>query len=252
MQTNQNKTRMPNLKIYSQNCSWWPVLNRKQYFQKISNLIIEKQPDVVFLQEVFYKKWLICFDIEGYHTISQINRIFNHAGLVILVKKNLSFKLKKAGRFKKQYGIKAKQFFCSLIAKRGFLHIYLPELELHLINAHLTAGFTTYYRYDPVRFKQAFQLFQYAKIYHPVIFGGDLNFHQDSPGHNMFNSEFLDISQGAGNTFPIDNCKYDYLFSGGLKILENNSYSIPWFEQNEAKTKQPIDHYGIFSEINWG
>jgi len=241
---------MSQLTIYTQNCSWWPVTNRKKYFKQIGDFIEAAKPDIVFLQEVFYGKWVKWFDIEGYNTIYKMKKVFLHGGLVILVRKNIRFEPQFAGLFRSQFNARPLQFLSSLAARRGFLHIYLPDFNVHLINAHLTAGFSQNHKYNPARFMQVSQLREYTNNVDCVVFGGDLNFHEDSPEHYMLQLDSVDISSGVGTTFPGDDARYDYIFAKNLPLKLVESHIIPWYEQSFLRFK-PIDHHGIMCTIRF-
>jgi endonuclease/exonuclease/phosphatase family metal-dependent hydrolase len=235
--------------IYTQNCSWWPIINKGKYFSKISDFICQKKPDIVFLQEIFSKKWIYYFNTKDYNIIYQPKKMLIHGGLVILVRKNIDFKIKNIGTFKAQFGKHPFQFLSSLFAKRGFLHVYLPLLDIHLINTHLTAGFSKTPKYSLVRFLQVKELKEYIWNFDKVVFGGDLNFHENSYEHNFLKRNSQDLSEGIGNTFPIDNAKYDYLFCHKIKTNNYESYLVSWKEKTPFLQRPVIDHSGILSKI---
>jgi len=137
----------------------------------------------------------------------------------------------------------------SLVSRRGFLHVYLPEFDLNVINTHLSAGFSKHPRYSPVRFLQVKQLKEYVLGYDKVIFGGDFNFYENSPEHNLIKKHSIDLSDGVGNTFPRDKAKYDYIFSHQTDPFDYNSSLVTWHEQTIFFQRQPIDHAGIMTKI---
>jgi len=241
------------LTIYTQNCSWWPVTNRKKYFYQIRDFIEKAEPDIVFLQEIFSKKWATWFCLNQYNLVCQPKRFMVHGGVVILVKKPLQIEFKQAVNFKAQFAHRPLQFLSSLASRRGFLHAYLPDFELNLINTHLTAGFTKKHRFSLVRFLQTNQLLEYVKPLGPTIFGGDLNFRENNLEHNLIKLTCQDISQNIGHTFPAEDAKYDYLFASSLPNLVVNSYLVPWYERLKSRLfkHQPIDHFGVLSQIDF-
>jgi len=242
---------MKKIVIYTQNCSWWPITNRKKYFKLINDFIEQAKPDIVFLQEIFDKKWVKHFEIEGYTCVFEAKKIFLHGGLVIMVKNSIEVESCYIGRFQSQFGFKPKQFLSSLLVRRGFLHVYLPHFNLHLVNSHLTAGFSRNHKYNPTRFMQVNQLKNYVSNLGMCIFGGDLNFHEHTPEHELLKVFCKDLTAGVGNTFASEKGRYDYIFSSNIKKISAVPLLVPWYEHPRFFGGRPIDHHGIITQVQW-
>lgn len=216
--------------IMTQNCYGVPLLSSVKRLQIIASKIKELQPDVVFLQEIQWRGFVEIFNLPNYELFFENGLYATKGGLLTLVKtshrsKHLSFQ-----KFISQGKLFSPQVLCKILGK-GFLRVYLKQLDLHLINTHLAADYPNIPLNDRTYDKQLFELLKRLKKYKRVILAGDFNLDEKSTYYNeILKRGYKDFTYGLGPSYPESGEKIDFIFGKNVKNFSKRGfidYKIP-------------------------
>ncbi len=231
------------LKLYSQNCFGLPIKNKSKRFRNILSSILENQYDVIFLQEVFFKRDLAFISqyLENdYSVIYSDGKHVIRGGLVLLIKKNLL----KDSAFKTdfvnfsvptKFSIHAYEKL--LCRSKGYLYCHIESLGLHFINVHCVNVFLIPF-FKGIVLKQLEELKTFLQE-RKCFVGGDFNmvlkdaFFKDSGKINLTPNT---------RTHAFLDKQLDYILCSNVK-REDFCFSQPKIIHTGS------DHFGLASEI---
>lgn len=225
------------LLVYTQNCFGIPIPGTNLRLKKIAAKILELSPDVVFLQEIQWKKHVPIFDIPNYQMFFDDGRFATAGGLLTLLRKDF---LGKHGfvKFKRQGGVRQ---IADRALGKGILDVVLSKEKIHLVNTHFLATYMPGFLRDKGQLAQLQQLISYLKPFEQFVAAGDLNFSEGSNYHKLLTSEFEDLSFDIGISHPILKSKIDFVFGKGVKKVLSKE-----FVEYEGFVS---DHKGIYCRI---
>lgn len=256
------------MKIITLNCFLSPwSLRRKNRLSHLVKALVDQKPDVVFLQEVFFRadanhiiKNLFAFGFKDY---------FYSNALLIVSKYPL---ISRSYRSFKPYFSRNPLLYAieilNWIYGKGYqaAQVNFQGQPIFLVNTHLTSAYgRDYGLYSEARSRQLIEICDYLKKEgggtKQIIFGGDFNFDISSPSYKIVTNhhEFKDpLREIVGNTISTDNLnrkfflmarinkRIDHIFIKGFgnlrtsgEILFKEPYSLG------GKTLHISDHYGL-------
>jgi hypothetical protein len=254
------------LKIYVRNVFGVPLVSpkRKERFLLIQEELLSLKPDIVFLQEIFFKKDILLFEkiLKEYSVVRSKRHIFDlGGGLVSFIHKKI--------KYEASYNPYAKSGFLTDLsitdkfASKGFQTLKIFDNDTHildLIHTHLTCPYERI-KYESIEQLLTSQLSQLSSFIKdtstPLCICGDFNL---EPGNNLLRNfieknNLTDESSSIKSTylgnfyFPsllFKNTtlseKIDYILSKNIrgKILVNSL----------SDTKFISDHKALLIEIN--
>jgi endonuclease/exonuclease/phosphatase family metal-dependent hydrolase len=238
---NKDKLNYKMIKILSWNCCLPPwSLTRKKRIPNIVSTILKFSPEIICLQEVFFKKdgekIIKDLRIKGY------SHSFHFKDLLIVSKIRLSHK--KGNIFKSQgklFSLAALDF----LYKKGFQSIQFSkgEKSFSLVNTHLLSAWAfSFSQLQKTREEQVKEIcnlsWQQSKKRNIIL--GDFNFQPNtSPYNSLIDSNFIDASKTAGNT--LKNIKLDFIF---FKNVYKINSKIAFFDKTLS------DHAALITSIN--
>ncbi len=223
------------LKVYTQNCFGIPLPLTSTRHKKIAAKISEISPDVVFLQEIQWKRHVSIFEIPGYRLFHEPGVYATMGGLLTLIKEPISGEAKFI-KFTKQGGVRQ---IADRGLKKGMLDVFLDN-NVHLINTHFLSTYSRGFKEDPAQLSQLDELLAYVKPFGKFIGAGDLNFTEGSLYYEKLVSGVSDLSNGLGYSHVMINSKLDFVFGGGIsKVLKKEYVEFDKFVS---------DHKGIYVE----
>lgn len=225
------------LSVFTQNCFGIPFPRTKRRLEKIADKILDLSPDVVFLQEIQWKRHVKIFDIPNYQTFFDDGRFATAGGLLTLLRKDF---LGSHGfvKFKRQGGVRQ---IADRALGKGILDVVLSKENVHLVNTHLLATYMPGFLRDKGQLAQLKELISYLKPFEKFVAAGDLNFSEGSNYHKLLTSEFEDLSFDIGLSHPILKSKIDFVFGKGVKkVLSKRFVEYEGFVS---------DHKGIYCKI---
>lgn len=257
------------IKLLSFNCYGLPIsTDKRRRFKLLVNEIIKLNPDIVCLQEVYFKSQFLFFnkylqETYPYHFYSQ-GKLFIDSTLVIFSK--IPYLSAKFTAFKVQGCKNTMSIFDRLIFK-GYhqLSFQFANQSFQLINAYLMANFYNRpgeLQSNQIQLKELLQYVKQKRI-NRYILTGDLNFEKNSKAYQVATQKYhlLDLSQEIDisknpNYFnrlaqiimtPMIK-KPDYIFSDHCQVKKCSIV----FEKKIKQGKKSFflsDHYGILAEI---
>ncbi len=261
------------LKVLTLNCFGAPQsFNRSQRFEKIGQEIMEIDPNITALQEVYFSKdrsillESLNSKVDVYYSLRSLKR--TTGGLITGVS---GIKSKYMGfiKFDDQGPIAFLPIFDRL-APKGFQHIKLLHNNkiIDFINVHLICIYKEKQNYRSTYSNQINQLIKYVKVNcgNDMVLAGDLNGDVDSEeiimlksGLNLYESltsETITVSSENTNRKGLTNIysKYksfrtDYVFTKStIKNISSNLVFDNLYKINNNNLHLS-DHYGILTEI---
>lgn len=245
---------MISLSIFNLNCWLFPIpLSSDCDFRliKILDMIKERDPDIITLQEVWSNKYLkyLAQNLQGYFLISSKSPIYNQSGLVTFVKKQpLSSEI---NFFKLSF----RQNFTEWILRKGYITVVieLGGKKFTIVNTHLYASFSKFAKIIPE--KQLANLMNSIPN-NNVILCGDLNL-----GENEIEQINQDKFVRLCNSEPTSDIKNIYCHKRFNKFMSNKSKKIDYFffgkklpekfQYEIIKSPFVSDHYPMFTHINF-
>lgn len=225
------------MKIITQNCFGIGLKNNHKRFQLISNMIVEKKPDLVLLQEVIFPFQVRYFENIGYRLFYEKKRFYIKGGLLTLVRKDVYPTYWKYEAYSNQGKLFSRQILERFITK-GFLIVTLKDGQ-KIINTHFLCTYSDSFTADKNQKNQLGQLLNYVKKTQNVIIGGDFNIHEGSIYYQEFVNRLIDNTKNMGFSYFKRKTKFDYIFSSNLITLDKKYIIYP------GKV-YPSDHKGIF------
>jgi len=226
------------MKILTWNCCLPPWLfTRKQRLPQIVSLIISESPDIVCLQEVFFKSDAN-FIINELKQNDYIN-FFHFKNLLISSK--FPFIKKEGFVFKKQGSLFSWGILDVLYGKAfQLVSILYNEKTISLINTHLlSAKACSCSDCQTIRISQVQEICNASK--QPVLVVGDFNFQPNTkPYKKIIQSGFSDFCNQKITT--VKKKRFDYIFSSGIESLN----IIPVFLE-----KNISDHIGLLGILTF-
>lgn len=231
------------LKFYSQNCFGLPVKNKSVRFRNILGGILENRYDVIFLQEIFFKRDLknfLKYLNDDYYIIYSGGKYIIRGGLVLLVKKNIlknfSFKTNFV-KFKNPSNLSLYSYEKLLCQDRGFLYCHIEDLNLYFVNVHcLNVFFLPFFEKAVV--KQLKELKAFLKQKRCFV-GGDFNL---SLRDSFFEKEKnINLTPNV-QTYRLLKKQVDYIIASNLEKKEICPKDVRCISAGS-------DHFGLVSEI---
>lgn len=221
------------LKIYTQNCFGIPWSGNR--LKKIAIKIVKEEFDVVFLQEIQWKRNVPIFDLPKYQMFFDNGLYATAGGLLTLLKKDF---LGEHGfvKFKAQGGVRQ---IADRALGKGILDVVLAKERIHLINTHFMATYLPGRFRDKAQEKQLEQFLEYVKDLKKFVAAGDLNFSDESQSYQKLLLGVADFSRGIGKSHILG--KIDFVVGRGVKkVLKKEFVSYDGFVS---------DHKGILAEL---
>lgn len=250
------------LSTVTQNIWGFPNIFRAgKNIKELLKKILEFDPDIILLQEVFREEWLVANSsrFQNYQSFYNKKRFLIQGGLVILVKKDLITKTTKKGyeincqflEFKRQGVLVTEQIF-SHISKKGILIIefsYANQVKANIMNIHTTSAFNN--NQAIINKKLIVLLSQIKEIFDQIknnqkqelIIGGDFNY---DIGKYLLDQNLLDYDYNHYpnhdiTTLPKENSRIDFIVTSSSYPYKINIIN-PAIDNNK---KPYSDHHGV-------
>lgn len=255
------------LSIVTQNIWGFPnILKASKNIQELLKKILEFDPDVILLQEVFREEWLTANSqyLKDYQIFYCKKRFLIQGGLVILIKEDTVKKINKKGyeinchflEFKRQGILVTEQIF-SHISKKGILQVefsYANQIKANIINIHTTSAFNN--NQAIINKKLIVLLSQIKEIFdklkntqkQELIAGGDFNY---DIGKYLFDQNISDYEYNHYpnhniTTLPKENSRIDFILTNSI-----HPYKINIIKPSMDDNKKPYsDHQGVMIRTN--
>ncbi len=231
------------MKFFTLNCWMLPfglskINNRR--FKRIFDFIEKEQPDIVFLQEVWFSKYVRKLEKLDYDVFSQSKFFLNRSGLVTMTKK----------KHKAEF-IKFPEYSTTLIhkaAKRGFHKVKSGDITF--FNAHL------YVMPGKENISIAKKELDIIKKHMKgkSILAGDMNI--DKKDFDKINKGYFDFLENTKNTFSWSNPLVKKWWDPKMKADKKIDYILvrrpSSFKFKSKIIKEEMsDHYGILTEVSF-
>jgi len=258
------------MKIITLNCClspWSPRRNDRLPY--IVKALVKEKPDIIFLQEVFFKRHADYF-VKGLLKNGFVD-FFYSKSLLIISKYSLISRTYYDFKPHHDYGLLGYIYeLGNLIYGSGyqFVELEIDKKKILFTHTHLLSAFGKDYGvYQKVRLRELKEVCEHLKKKNSkyIIFAGDFNFDFNSPSYKTiterykFNDPFRKIE---GNTISSDNLnrksrflvkmdqRLDYIFTKGFE--KNRKHGEIVFQQpvSTSKGKTHVsDHYGLSLDI---
>lgn len=225
------------LSVYTQNVFWIPMYGVKGRLRTIAAKILELSPDVVFLQEIQWKRHVHIFEHSDYQLFHAPGLYATAGGLLTLVKKELKGESKFV-KYRSQGGVK--QVADRLLGK-GLLDVYIPKFDLHLLNTHFMSTYSKGFVADLSQLAQIQQFMDYTDELKTFIGAGDLNFPAGSEYHTKLMEKMVDFTLELDHSHVYSKTKLDFVIGKGKIKASKKEYVV--------YDKFVSDHKGILVEF---
>jgi endonuclease/exonuclease/phosphatase family metal-dependent hydrolase len=262
------------LTIVSLNCYGIPLsLNKKIRFNLIAQEITRINPDVVMLQEVWFKsnRSILEKQLSQKGWIFSPNIFSTHGpGGLLLITKGLSINKCLFYKFKDQGPIRISSI-ADRIGGKGFQFISLQkgESKFSIINSHLLSNHKGETQSIRSHSHQLNQLREFTNgLSGPVILGGDLNTDSDTQKTKTFKNELKLSEKLSEKEFTIDPKNLNRKRAGNVNSHQERPHRCDYIFVNsmikmskeKVIFKDPLlfgeklyhlsDHYGLSAEVN--
>lgn len=261
---------MNSLSIICLNCFGIPVsFNRKLRFGNIADKILETDPDLVLLQEVWMKSDRNILDkklSKKYFSYPKTTKSFSSGGLMTF-SKNIDLENFEFHKFKNQPPITLITI-PDRIGGKGFqtFRIHLGNKEIQIINAHLFCAYDKRVRFLQIIEHQLAEISSYINdTRSSLIVAGDLNLTPDDTRIIDFRKQ-LDLTDGlpkSENTIDLKNLnrgkimnmfsseplRTDYILTNKLIRIVEEKVVFKEIQVTGNKRFQTSDHFGVFAKI---
>lgn len=228
-------------------------LTRKRRLPFILSAICNENPDIVFLQEIFFQQDAKRL-IRNFKNSSFFYSYYSKDLLTIsrfALEDCLTFEFKEQGPF-------LSWAILDRLYKKAFqaITIEITNSQILLVNTHtLSACGHDSGIYQKVRKGQAVQICDYVEKQNQarIIVTGDFNVENNSPSIRVFREQYQyadPLENVSGNTFRKRQKRIDYFFIKGFSPAEIRSEII--FKEDisfQGELRQISDHCGILLEI---
>lgn len=258
------------MKIVTLNCClspWSP--QRKNRLPHIVKELVKEKPDIIFLQEVFFKR-------DSNYLIKNLLKhgfvdYFYSKSLLIISKHLLASRVYYDFKPRLDHGLLGYIYEVgNWIYGSGyqFVEVVLGKKKIFFAHTHLlsTRG-KDYDAYRKVRLRELIEICEYLKRkkHKRIIFGGDFNFDMNSSSYKVITEDYKfndPLCKVKGNTISSDNLNrksrflvkidqhVDYIFTKGLEKNKQHGEIIFQHPISTPKGKIHIsDHYGLALNI---
>ncbi len=226
------------MEIVTQNCFGVAVVHSRRRFKRIREFVEKARPEVVCLQEVFWRRQLKWVIPGGYEAIYEAPRMMVKGGLVTLVRKDRRVTARAYVRYRSQGRWVSRQLV-DRMASKGFWDVVLED-GTRVINTHLVSTYFRQRAHDKSQRGQLDQLLSYVQgLVGQVIMAGDFNFVPGSENYRLVRQGFEDVTAGMGRSSLNVNKKLDYVFVKEMTKVKKAEYI------DYGGAKYPSDHKGI-------
>ncbi len=218
-----------------------PMPGAENRLKVVAVTLKKLNPDVVFLQEV-WGLGLKVLNLPGYVLLYEKRLVIPKGGLVILLKKGLDFSSIKFHKYHFQGKFFSKQLV-DRVGGKGFLDVFIPKMNLHLVDTHLLSDYADVFKADLGQKLQLDELMSFIKTKSFVLGAGDFNFDEDSIFYQHLIKYVKNFTAGIGPSYPANNRKVDFIVGKGKKL---GKYKARYIDYSTPVS----DHKGVILEVD--